>query len=455
MLHDGRGANKPWLLENADPVTKITWHSWVEVSPAAARSARRARTARSSGSPRPTARVEAPAYVYPGHPPDDAVAMPLGFGHTAYGPSRRAAGVNALDLLGAPAGDFLPYLSTRVSAREDRRLPEARHASRASPASSAAASPRRCRSRRRKKGLTVEQAYLEEGHGEHEVNTERELEALKGWSEAQHQTTPRTATTPASTPSGAWRSTWPSCTGCSGLRHGLLRGEQHPDRGRGGGSPGPGDDLDPDRALLGGRRGAAASRVGALRPDALPALRQRAVRAGLPGLRRVPHAPTASTARSTTAASARATAPTTARTRCATSTGTSTTSRPGRSRSTSSSTRRHGAGPRRDGEVHLLHPADPRRAEPGAARGPCRSGTASSPPPAPRPARPTPSSSATSGIPRAGSRAIKQDPRGYHVLEELNVRPAITYLAKVLHSGGGLTDGCRRTSEPPTRRRSS
>ena len=37
MLHDGRGANKPWLMENADPVTKITWHSWVEVSPAAAR----------------------------------------------------------------------------------------------------------------------------------------------------------------------------------------------------------------------------------------------------------------------------------------------------------------------------------------------------------------------------------------------------------------------------------
>jgi molybdopterin-containing oxidoreductase family iron-sulfur binding subunit len=34
LLYDGRGANRPWLLENPDPVTKVTWNSWVEVSPA-------------------------------------------------------------------------------------------------------------------------------------------------------------------------------------------------------------------------------------------------------------------------------------------------------------------------------------------------------------------------------------------------------------------------------------
>jgi hypothetical protein len=37
---------------------------------------------------------------------------------------------------------------------------------------------------------------------------------------------------------------------------------------------------------------------------------------------------------------------------------------------------------------------------------------------------------------RPGERGpqIKQDPRGYHILEEINVRPAVTYLAKVLRS---------------------
>src|SRR5712692_9375589 len=32
-LHDGRGADKPWLQELPDPVSKIAWHGWVEVNP--------------------------------------------------------------------------------------------------------------------------------------------------------------------------------------------------------------------------------------------------------------------------------------------------------------------------------------------------------------------------------------------------------------------------------------
>ena len=36
--------------------------------------------------------------------------------------------------------------------------------------------------------------------------------------------------------------------------------------------------------------------------------------------------------------------------------------------------------------------------------------------------------------PQSRVTAIKQDPRGYHVLEDVNTRPAVTYLAKVLQS---------------------
>ena len=36
LLYDGRGANLPWLQETPDPVTKITWQSFAELSPRAA-----------------------------------------------------------------------------------------------------------------------------------------------------------------------------------------------------------------------------------------------------------------------------------------------------------------------------------------------------------------------------------------------------------------------------------
>ena len=186
MLHDGRGANKPWLLENSDPVTKITWHSWVEIHPDVARKldVRNGEVLRVVS---PHGAVEAPVYIYPGlHP--EVVAMPLGFGHTAYGEFARGRGVNALDLLGPARGDFLPYVSTRVSLEKTGKFEKlasiegtprqlGRGISEAIPLEAA------------RKGLTIEQAYLAEGQGKHEVNTEQELGALEGWSKEQAQAT--------------------------------------------------------------------------------------------------------------------------------------------------------------------------------------------------------------------------------------------------------------------------
>jgi molybdopterin-containing oxidoreductase family iron-sulfur binding subunit len=185
-LHDGRGTNKPWLLENADPVTKITWHPWVEVSPATAQRLND-RDGEIVELTSPYGKVEAPVFVYLGIR-DDAVAMPLGFGHTGDGIFAEGRGVNALDLLGAPRGDFVPYLSTRVrvdTTRRYRKLASVAGTPRQLGRGIAEVIPAAAAAR----GLSVEQAYLEE-HGEkHEVNTERELTALKGWSQEQFQAT--------------------------------------------------------------------------------------------------------------------------------------------------------------------------------------------------------------------------------------------------------------------------
>ncbi len=210
MLHDGRGANKPWLMENADPVTKITWHSWVEMSPAAARRLD-VRDGEILELTSPYGTLEAPVYVYPGIR-DDAVAIPLGFGHTAYGAIAQGRGVNALDLLGAPRGEFVPYLSTRVAVRKTggyRKLASIagvpRQLGRGIAESISLVAAR--------KGLTVEQAYMEEGHGHHEVNTERELEAIHGWSEEQKQDTRRGDYTPE-VPMWGMTIDLAKCTGC-------------------------------------------------------------------------------------------------------------------------------------------------------------------------------------------------------------------------------------------------
>jgi len=78
-LGDGRGANKPWLQELPDPVTKVLWSSWVEMHPDTA-----ARLGVNRGDivdvKTATGSVKLPAYIYMGIRPD-TLAIPLGQGH--------------------------------------------------------------------------------------------------------------------------------------------------------------------------------------------------------------------------------------------------------------------------------------------------------------------------------------------------------------------------------------
>ncbi len=115
-LYDGRAANRPWLQELPDPVTKIVWNSWIEIHPQTADQLG-VRSGDVLEVSTPHGRLEVAAYVH-----DliraDVVALPTGQGHTAYGRWASGRGVNPLALLpaaadGASGGSA--WLTTRAS----------------------------------------------------------------------------------------------------------------------------------------------------------------------------------------------------------------------------------------------------------------------------------------------------------------------------------------------------
>ncbi|MGD2153397.1 MAG: molybdopterin-dependent oxidoreductase [Gemmatimonadales bacterium] len=115
-LYDGRGANRAWLQELPDPVTKVVWNSWIEMHPEVAE-----RIGVSNGDlvavSSPHGQLEAPAFVYSGVRPD-TVAIPIGQGHAHFGRWARGRGVNPLALLPAAADEAsgaAAWLSTHVA----------------------------------------------------------------------------------------------------------------------------------------------------------------------------------------------------------------------------------------------------------------------------------------------------------------------------------------------------
>lgn len=98
-LGDGKFANRPWLLELPDSVSKIAWHSWVEMHPDTARE-RRLRNGDMVRLQTPHGELEVPVWTYAGIRPD-TVALALGGGHENFGRFADGNGVNAMRLLGA------------------------------------------------------------------------------------------------------------------------------------------------------------------------------------------------------------------------------------------------------------------------------------------------------------------------------------------------------------------
>lgn len=94
-LYDGRGANKRWLQELPEPVTQAVWGTWAELHPDTAREL----GVKTDDLIRINGQVEVPAYVWEGVAPG-TVAVPMGGGHTAYGRFAKDVGANVHGLNG-------------------------------------------------------------------------------------------------------------------------------------------------------------------------------------------------------------------------------------------------------------------------------------------------------------------------------------------------------------------
>jgi len=131
LLFDGRGANLPWLQETPDPVTKVAWQSWAEISSAAAE-----KMGIHEGdvvSVQTTiGAVELP--VFPrGGLRDDVVAIAVGQGHTvgsfasADGSARGVSVISILPALTDESGGraWLTAAASVTPTGAHRRLPNA------------------------------------------------------------------------------------------------------------------------------------------------------------------------------------------------------------------------------------------------------------------------------------------------------------------------------------------
>lgn len=96
--YDGRTANRRWLQEMPEPVTNAVWGSWAEMHPDTAKRVG-VRTDDVVIVERNGRRIEVSVYVWEGTVPG-VVAIPMGEGHKYYGRYARNIGVNVFPLLG-------------------------------------------------------------------------------------------------------------------------------------------------------------------------------------------------------------------------------------------------------------------------------------------------------------------------------------------------------------------
>ncbi len=181
-MYDGRGANRPWLQEVPDPVTKITWDSSLEIHPETAAELGIAtgdfvEVASEHGT------VTVPVYLYPGLR-RDVVALPIGQGHTEFGRYAQDLGANAFAMLDAQATEFggIGHYTVVTLHRTDR------HEQLANPEGHTRQMGRGIAQATTLAALQHPDEQHEEEHGAHAAPVPEHIEeVLEQWQETQYE----------------------------------------------------------------------------------------------------------------------------------------------------------------------------------------------------------------------------------------------------------------------------
>lgn len=111
-MRDGAHAGNPWLQELPDPITKITWDNYASISPVLAGKlgideGGVVRVTRGGSS------IELPAHIQPGQH-DDVIAIAVGYGRSIANKAGKGVGANAYPFVGFENGTFR-YLSEGIT----------------------------------------------------------------------------------------------------------------------------------------------------------------------------------------------------------------------------------------------------------------------------------------------------------------------------------------------------
>ncbi|MDZ7741539.1 MAG: Fe-S-cluster-containing hydrogenase [Bacteroidota bacterium] len=100
-MGEGKNANNPWLQELPDPISKVTWDNYVNVSPRYAKE----HDLKNEDLLSIDGKFELPVLVQPGHD-DHTVSIPLGYGRTDGGRVANGVGKNAYILVSKNNGSM-------------------------------------------------------------------------------------------------------------------------------------------------------------------------------------------------------------------------------------------------------------------------------------------------------------------------------------------------------------